>query len=109
MLFNVCVMCVVYVVMSCVCCCAAVFCWVAFVCASVWLFKCVCVVVCALSCDVVRCCMLCVWLLFDGFVWCVCGFACAVVWRVWFCDGVFNLCVACVRAVLVSSAWVLCL
>ena len=63
------------------------------------LFKCVCVVVCDLSCDVVKCCMLCVWLLFRVFVWLVSGFACVVVWRVWFCDVVFSLCVACVRVV----------
>ena len=54
-----CVMCVVYVVMSCGCC-AAVFCLVVFVCASVCLFECVLVVGCALWRDVVMCCMLCV-------------------------------------------------
>ena len=82
----------------CVCCGAVVFCLVAFVCACVCLFKCVCVVVCALSWGVVMCC---VWLSFNVFVWFVCGFACVVVWHVWFCDVVFSVCVACVRVVLV--------
>ena len=58
--FVMCVMCVVYRVMSCGCCCAAVCCLVVFVCASVCLFKGAFVVVCDLSCDVVMCCMLCV-------------------------------------------------
>ena len=53
---------------------------------------------CALSWGVVMCC---VWLSFNVFVWFVCGFACVVVWRVWFCDVVFSVCVACVRVVLV--------
>ena len=83
-----CVMCMVYVVMSCVCCCCAVlFCLVGFVCAC--LFKCVYVVVCGLSCDVVMCCLFGVRLLSNVFVWLVYGFACVVVRRVWFCDVVF--------------------
>ena len=55
------------------------------------------------------CVVCCVWLLFNVLVWCVCGFACVVVWRVWFCDVVFNLCVACVREVLIPCVCVLCL
>ena len=70
-----------------------------FLCVRVCLFKCVCVVVCALPCDVVMCCMVCVWLLFNVSVWFACGFAC-VVWRVWFCDVVFIVCVASARVVL---------
>ena len=97
MLFNVCdvggvccdVVCVVVVLLC--------FDWLCLVCASVCLLKYDCAVVCALSRGVVMCCVLCVWLLFHGFVWFVRGLACAIVWRVWFCDGVFSLCVACVR------------
>ena len=40
-----------------------------------------------------------------GCLRCLCGlfasFACVVVWRVWFCDVVFGLCVARVRVVLI--------
>ena len=39
-------------------------------------------VVCALSCGVVICCMPCVWLLFNVVVRSVWGFACVAVWRV---------------------------
>ena len=55
-------------------------------CVRVCLFKCVYVVVCDLSCDVVMCCLFCVRLLSSAFMWLVCGFACVVVRRVWFCD-----------------------
>ena len=65
------------------------------------LFKCACVVVRDLSCDVVMCCLYCMWLLSHVFVWLVCGFACGVVWCVWCCDVVFMLRVVRVRVVLV--------
>ena len=41
--------------------------------------------------------MRCVWLSLNAFVRFVCGFAYVAVWRVWFCDVVFSLSVACVR------------
>ena len=52
-------------------------------------------------------------LLFNVFVWFVCGFACVVVWRVWFCDLVLFLvyCVVmyglllCVACLFVSLPW----
>ena len=65
--------CVLVVVLVC-------FVWLFFVCvACVCLFKCVCVVGCDLSRDVVMCCMFCVWLLSNVIVWLVCGFVCVVV------------------------------
>ena len=43
--------------------------------------------------------MVCAWLPFNVIVWFACGFAC-VVWRVWFCDVMFVVCVAWARVVL---------
>ena len=70
MTLDVCEVCGLYCDVVCARCCAVVFCLVVFVCACVCLFKSVCVVGCALSCDVVKCCMLCVWMLFKM---CLCG------------------------------------
>ena len=94
-----CVMCVDYVAMSCVCCCAVVFCVVVVGCVRV----CACLNVFVWSFVLYRVTLWrvvgCVWLLFNVCVWLVCGVACVVLWRVWFCDVVFNVFVACVRAV----------
>ena len=68
-------------------------------CAWVCLFKCVCVVVCALSCGVVMCCVFCVWLLFNVF----CGLCLVSRALLSGVRGVVMLrllCVACVRVVL---------
>ena len=86
----------------CVCCCAVVFCLVVSMRVRVCLFKCVCVVVCDLSCDVVMSCMLCVWFLANVFVRFVCSFACVVVWCVCVFFVLLRLArVRCVRAVFV--------
>ena len=88
---------------ACACYCAVVFCLVVFVRVRECLFKCGCVVVCALSCDVMMCCTFCVWLSVNAFfLWLVCEFACVVVRCV--CVFFLLLClfrVCCVRAVFV--------